>query len=384
MSKSILVIYHRADFDGIFSCEIARLHFGDAAEYLGWDYGDPVPVIAPEVTALYMIDISVAELMGDGRLTWIDHHKSAMAQFPESIPGWRIDGVAACRLAWQYFFGHMPVDPWPTKEDFVERRVSEPYAVRLAGEYDVWDHRDPNAVLFQHGLRTEQALNWRELLKPAGDFVAPTHYMERLLTAGRVLQEARERENKSVITQQGFDVTWEGLRFLACNAARYNSFLFTAGLTPEHDGCLGFNWNGKQGKWKISLYGVPGKPDIDFSVIAKKYGGGGHKQACGFEALVLPFYLNPLNGLSKDEKDARLIRSLEKAVEDSAAVEKLSDRELSELVIEKVWGKLTFGSPEDWLLDQLVTRFEKAHGIERDGDGKLLPFGFAKEGAATS
>jgi hypothetical protein len=289
MSKTILVIYHSADFDGLFSREIAKLHFGENAEYLGWNYGDPVPVVPPEVAALYMIDISIPELMGDGRLIWIDHHKSAMEEFPASIQGWRIDGVAACRLAWQYFFGHMPVDPWPTKEDFFERRVSEPYAVRLAGEYDVWDHRDENAVLFQHGLRTEDELDWGMLLRPNADFDAPTAYVERLLTAGRVLQRARERENKSVITQQGFDVTFEGFRFLACNAARFNSLLFTAGLTPEHDGCLGFNWNGKQGRWKVSLYGVPAKPDIDFSVIAKKYGGGGHRQACGFECAVLPF-----------------------------------------------------------------------------------------------
>lgn len=35
-----VVIYHRADFDGLFCREIARKFLGDQAEYIGWDYGD--------------------------------------------------------------------------------------------------------------------------------------------------------------------------------------------------------------------------------------------------------------------------------------------------------------------------------------------------------
>lgn len=41
--KPTLVIHHSADYDGIFSREIARKYFGDKADYLGWDYGDPLP-----------------------------------------------------------------------------------------------------------------------------------------------------------------------------------------------------------------------------------------------------------------------------------------------------------------------------------------------------
>jgi hypothetical protein len=103
MNKDIIVIHHRADFDGIFSREVARRYFGESAEYVGWDYGDPVPEIPEGVLELYMIDISIKELMGHPRLVWIDHHKSAIDAYPSSIPGYRIDGVAACRLAWQWF-----------------------------------------------------------------------------------------------------------------------------------------------------------------------------------------------------------------------------------------------------------------------------------------
>jgi len=291
-----IVIYHRADFDGLFSREVAKRFFRDRAEYVGWDYGDPVPEVHPDAQ-LYMIDISVEGLMGHPHLVWIDHHKSAMAKFPESIPGYRIDGVAACRLAWQWF--NCPTGPCmellhpdtpvlPLLDDYRDRMVTEPLAVRLAGEYDIWDKRDPRAELFQHGLRSRELTDevWEALLGPGSEIITGS-----LLQAGEVLQFARRKENESIIKHQSFTLDFEGRRFLACNAARYNSLLFTAGLQPEHEGCLGFNWDGKKRKWRISLYGMPGKPDIDFSTIAVRYGGGGHRQACGFECATLPFPL---------------------------------------------------------------------------------------------
>lgn len=289
--NTTIVIYHRADFDGIFCREIARKHFGETADYVGWDYGDPVPQFHSEVTKIFMLDISIESLMDDPRLIWIDHHKSAIDKYVRTpaILGVRIGGVAACRLAWQWF-----ADPINAqllgKGAYVERVVEEPFAVRLAGEYDIWDKRDPRAELFQHGLRSVNLDTWwpNLLTIAAGD---PTEdpNVEELLEKGEVLQYAKTKENESIIRGAGFTVEFEGLTFLACNAARYNSHLFTAGIRSEHQGLLGFNYDGK--KWRISLYGVPGKPDIDLSAIAVRHGGGGHKQACGFEAKTLPFQI---------------------------------------------------------------------------------------------
>lgn len=175
-------------------------------------------------------------------------------------------------------------------QDYFNHHVNEPLAVRLAGEYDVWDKRDPNAELFQHGLRSRDldGMTWTFLLEAGQDALET---VTELLAAGETLQYARTKENESIIKAQGFTLDFEGLRFLACNAARFNSHLFTAGLTPEHDGCLGFAYDGGKKLWKFSMYGVPGKPDIDFAAIAIKYGGGGHKQACGFALAKLPFDL---------------------------------------------------------------------------------------------
>lgn len=317
--KKNVVIYHRADFDGIFCREIARKFLGDTAEYIGWDYGDIIPVI-DGLAQVYMLDISIDGIMEAHDLIWIDHHKSAIEKYPKSIPGYRIDGVAACRLAWQWFTeSHKMVQrqaigipPLPLKEEFIGRKVSEPIAVRLAGEYDIWDKRDTRAELFQHGLRSiELSQNiWRELLsdtwRPTVDEIesivslgkkielhpdgtADSLVVNELLKRGEAIQFSQTEQNKSIIKEIGFTFEWEGLKFLACNHARYNSHLFTAGLTSEHDACFGFKWDGQKKVWSISLYHAPGKEHHDLSLIASKYGGGGHRGACGFRTKNLPF-----------------------------------------------------------------------------------------------
>lgn len=110
MSKTT-VVYHRADFDGLFCREIAKKFLPDA-ELIGWDYGDP-KIPFPNEGTVYVLDLSpecfsnwTESPEGHKRLVWIDHHKTALEKFEVQHKfgaGYRIDGVAACRLAWQWF-----------------------------------------------------------------------------------------------------------------------------------------------------------------------------------------------------------------------------------------------------------------------------------------
>lgn len=270
-----IVLYHSADFDGIFCREIAKMFLSSATKFIGWNYNDPVPDVSIEDT-IYMLDISIEGLMNHPNLIWIDHHVSAMNKFDPQIRGWRIDGVAACRLVWQWFDCFEDVTKLLTAQDFIDRKVSEPWAVRLAGEHDIWDHRDPDAETFQHGLRSRDlsAEHWAKMLGNNAQL------MEELLRHGLILQESRRKESALLVSKTAHDVWFEGHLFLALNAAMVNSIVFTSGIRPDHDGCLSYYFEGKL--WKVSMYGVPGKPDIDFSKIAARHGGGGHKQACGF------------------------------------------------------------------------------------------------------
>jgi len=302
------VIYHSADYDGIFCREIARHFLGDKdVNYIGWNFGD-APLQIPN-TAIYVLDLPVDRVFGfeykkgdavppqhPPGLVWIDHHKSSIETHPKDIPGYRIDGVAACRLAWQWFAGNHHGDGeaygLPTKEDFVNRNPErigrpEPFAIRLAGEYDVWDHRGDGDLELQFGLRCMEPLPWGDLLTPSG--VGKDQTVNHLIALGKAALAYTQHVDADLVTHRSYRMDWEGLNFIVLNTGRFNSLTFAALDKPEtgHDALLGYMFNGKC--WTVSLYHAKHRTDLDLSVIAVKHGGGGHRGACGFTCEKLPF-----------------------------------------------------------------------------------------------
>lgn len=291
------VIYHSADYDGIFCREIARKFLPDAT-LIGWNFGDKL-IPFPEEGTVYVLDLPLdREFVGSSpwdsqknRIIWIDHHKSAMDSHPKDIPGYRIDGVAACRLAWQWFSATLTGIPHdlPERQDFIERNVIEPLAVRLAGEYDIWDKRDPAADVLQYGLRCHDDVKWEELLAPEKFPSNGPNYLESVLLDGMSAQSYAKKVDADLVTYKSYRMTWEGLNWLVLNTGRFNSLTFAALDKPVtgHDALLGYMFNGKV--WTVSLYHAKHRTDLDLSKIAVKHGGGGHKGACGFTCKSLPF-----------------------------------------------------------------------------------------------
>jgi hypothetical protein len=320
--KSLAIIYHDADFDGKLSNEVCRYwlskHHPEAAIHsYGWDYGRPLPLPYideartttmgwPCFDAIYIVDLSVDELMSRpelrDKIVWIDHHKSAIEKWdrrsevaagPGMFTGVRIDGVAACRLCWQWLaFENGPHgDPrlhpsdiyTPSKQDYIDRKVNEPQLIRLAGEYDIWDHRDPNAKILQFGLRACSSRELRELVawqfdgRPEG-----CGLLENVIGGGRLIKSYMDKQNEEYAAQMAGDVIWEGLIFLAINSSHRNSDAFLGAIKDHHDALLNWRFDPKSKLATVSLYHAPGKEHHDLSLIAAKYGGGGHKGACGF------------------------------------------------------------------------------------------------------
>lgn len=332
------VIYHSADFDGLFCREIARKFLPDA-ELIGWDFID-APLSPARLAAadkVYILDLPIDRVfaihMAYGKfapelqkqivekVVWIDHHKTSIDTHPSEIPGFRIDGVAACRLAWQWFLtwkanGRGERGPWqealPKKEDYVNRTVSEPLAVRLAGEYDIWDKRDGRTDVFQFGLRSRSLtkFDWDQMLsleKPSIDEIeqaisvgfpmnlepdgtAAPAVVVGLLAEGRLIQRYVDGRDAEICKACAYVVEFAGLKFLALNSNGRGSMQFAAKDVPEtgHDALLKYNFDGRQ--WDVSLYHAKHRTDLDLSKIAVQYGGGGHRGACGFRAdVILPF-----------------------------------------------------------------------------------------------
>lgn len=311
---NIAIIYHDADFDGKLSNEVCRFHlkrlYPDAAiDSYGWDYGRPVPLpwewpladngsVAPadwgHYDDIYIVDLSVDELMARpelrSKIVWIDHHKSAIEKWdsPDAgsyFQGLRRDGVAACRLCWQWFVRRPKLGVTYTrpvsKQDFVDRIVQEPELVRLAGEYDIWDHRDPAAKVLQFGLRALPDTDFRKLVDNQFTGESTGVKLDDVVTQGSAIKSYCDKQNDEYSAAYARTLEWEGLKFCCLNIGqRGNSDLLRGGLKPEHQAC--FAWRHTGDAVMVSLYHVEGHTDLDLSKIAVKYGGGGHRGACGF------------------------------------------------------------------------------------------------------
>lgn len=333
MSK-VAVIFHSADFDGIFCREIANKFLTKSqieTKLIGWDFGDPPLKMSDlsDCSKIIVMDLPLDKTFGlagppnlntekerelvNEKLVWIDHHKSAIDSHPKEIPGYRIEGVAACRLTWQWFALHSGGVAYPEggfgtlppKQAFIDRQVLEPLAVRLAGEYDVWDKRDLRTEVFQCGLKSRQLDHswWKALLSIRDEecLNGPEHWVNTLLEAGEIVRYVQTQEYEKVIQQQGFTLKFQDVTFLACMSHELDirSQLFEAGIKPYHDALLGFTFTGRD--WRVSMYHISGRPtQPDILSIAKSFGGGGHPGACGFRGEYLPFSLATTRHSSTD------------------------------------------------------------------------------------
>lgn len=330
--KNIAIIYHDADFDGKLSNEVchywlAKQHPEAHIHSYGWDYGRPLPVMEggqelheksgnprdwDVYDAIYIVDLSVDELMARpelrDKIVWIDHHKSAIEKWdnpqvhsvpfdnvkiddslleaPAPFAGYRIDGVAACRLCWEWFSGWEAdklIDAGlPEKRHFVCRLTNEPRLIRLAGEWDIWDKRDPDAEPLQYGLRALDAVGLRTAAEVA---FAGGRDAEILLQAyiadGRTIMSYCQKQADEHAIKHAHDVRFYGLNFCCLNiGGPGNSTLLRAAVKPHHDALMAWRFDGQ--KAYVSLYHAPGKEQHDLSKIAVDWRGGGHKGACGF------------------------------------------------------------------------------------------------------
>lgn len=267
--------YHN-DMDGFCAGAIVYKAFDGEGDYRMINYNKPFPFdeIEPSETII-IVDFSL-ETEGDFKrllqitqdIIWIDHHKTAIEKHKNlegKINGIRLDGISGCELTWQYFFPNSLT----------------PKVVRLLGDYDIWAFKyGDDTKRLQAGIRLfntkPNAPEWIKWLDPNYDPLEE-------IKVGEIALRYKDNYYASLIESWAFYTTFEGYKVIACNAGSVSSQLFDS-VEGDYDIMMPFVFDGK--KWSISLYT---KRDIDVSEIAKKYGGGGHKQAAGFQCDILPF-----------------------------------------------------------------------------------------------
>jgi len=249
---------------------------GQECEFIPINYKDEFPFdkIRPNETII-IVDFSLQKLGEFERLMkitdsiiWIDHHKTAIEKYDNlNLAGMRRDGIAGCVLTWAFFYPGTITPP----------------VVKLLGDYDIWAFVYGDDIKYlQSGIRLydtkPESQNWEKWLDRS-------YYPEEEISKGKIAIQYRDNYYAELIKSWAFWTEFEGYKAIACNAGSVSSQLFDT-VTEDYDIMMPFVFDGKQ--WTISLYTK--KPEIDVSEIAKKYGGGGHKGAAGFQCKELPFF----------------------------------------------------------------------------------------------
>ncbi len=286
---SLHAFFHSADLDGHCSGAIIKHRFSNAILH-PINHNQPFPweTVGPEDT-VFMADFALQpfdqmiRLNASCNLVWIDHHISAIESSIEArkatgeeINGRREVGKAACEIVWEYLY--------PDRE--------MPRFVHLLGRYDVWDRRDPSKwdaeiLPFQYGMRTNEtdpSVNWQlwEMLFGADDAV-----YENAIIQGKTILAYTNQSNARYMRSHAYEVSFEGLRALAVNVGNVSSNFFDSMYDPaRHDIRIAYSCIRRQ-FWAVTIYSD--NPEVDCTALAKKHGGGGHKEAAGFSCKELPF-----------------------------------------------------------------------------------------------
>jgi oligoribonuclease NrnB/cAMP/cGMP phosphodiesterase (DHH superfamily) len=276
------VLYHSGCWDGFCAAWIARAVLEGEVDFIPVQYGQDPPGIEPK-SRLYILDFCYPREQlfrwwqpGPGavdHMIVLDHHvtsRDAVAGFDDECMANGFDypeivfdmGKSGARLAWEHF---MPgVRQCPGIVDYVEDR-------------DLWrwalpDSQAVNACVRSYPLDFEQwdrfALMDRDDLRrefaPAG---------EAILRRERQIIDDHKRHAR--------EIDMDGYKILVVNATVLFSDI--AGELAEGRPFGACYFDRADGKRQWSLRSRD--EGVDVSAIAKAHGGGGHRNAAGFETL---------------------------------------------------------------------------------------------------
>lgn len=288
--------YHN-DLDGkcagfwVFHSAIVNDGSRHISQMIPIDYKDRFPIekIMPQ-EQVYIVDFSLEpyDMMQLLEITknvvWIDHHITAIEKyddFPHAIRGIRVNGVSGCMLTYCYLH-HMTHRGSSNMVDFEEWMMDEaPWFTQLIDDWDVWK--------FNYGDNTRyfktacDAMDLRPESREWMEFIKPESYAElAAIDRGKVMIAFRDQWAKTYM-ELGFEVIFEGVKCFAVNLGRCNSEYFKSLPQGKYDVLMPFVFDGTL--FTVSLY----SETVDVSEIAKKYDGGGHKGAAGFQCKQMPF-----------------------------------------------------------------------------------------------
>lgn len=279
----IKVLYHTGCPDGFMAAYIAWLKLSEKTpyepEFIPVSYGQKPPNFAPNET-VYLLDFcydrkTIEEIGRVTKLIILDHHKTAQEALEGLDP--KIANVifdverSGATIAWDYFFGSEP---------FIAQ--NRPWYVNYTEDRDLWRFALPYSKEINAWLMTCYTMPFEDFhilirntdMKDAMSAGAGIRrkilmYCEAMMA---FVQECNILGEEMPIINASYPDTSDLLDYMIEHLKRgYDGAVTKAACAYRVQ---------KDGKVQFSLRS---RSDFDVALLAQKFGGGGHKNASGFE-----------------------------------------------------------------------------------------------------
>ena len=306
-----LVIYHASCADGFGAAFAAWLKLGDDAEYVPMQYG-PVPDIeswhmqyAISQREVYILDFSFPRQTMDylfsvaKRVVWRDHHRTSFEMWCED--GERSlceqsngrdevildNNKSGAYLAWEYFHPGTEI----------------PMFIKHIDDYDRWQFKLDGTKEFNKALWSYAPWSfkqWQHEWDSTWGYSSADGLegMPNFIREGEAILRAHDQNVQSVVKGSArecwikapepidlpgsfLDEVTQGWQGLAANCPPH----LTSDVGHElanQSGTFGLCWTLSQTDL-VAKCSLRSNGDYDVSAIAKAFGGGGHRNAAGFE-----------------------------------------------------------------------------------------------------
>lgn len=315
-----LVIYHDNCADGFGAAFAAWLALGDEAEYLPCMYGqiknaNDLPCVKGR--EVYILDFSFDRgimeplMILANKVIWLDHHKTSRI-FAEEMCGGSIgdrterhnkvldiihdNDKSGAMIAWEYF----------------HPRADIPMLIKHIDDYDRWQFKIDGTKEFNKALWSYAPWNfgqWKDLLTLTNRQYEQDYFDLGIAfnKEGAAILRAHDQNVQAVVKGSArkcefwvpfvgdpVELRKQGAEFRSDINQCYAPKRGLAANCPPHltsdvghelavqSGTFGLCWTLNQTK-PVANCSLRSNGDDDVSAIAKAFGGGGHKNAAGFE-----------------------------------------------------------------------------------------------------
>ena len=256
-----VVIYHADCTDGFGAAYSAWKCLGNRAEYYACKHGTPPPDVKGKNVVILDFSFNNAttkKMIEEAEaLLVIDHHKTAMVELHD-VPNTKFDMTkSGAMLSWEFF--HPGKEP-PKFIKYIQDRDLWTWELEYSKEFSAAFDMVP--FEFEEFEKFEDDSVFDDAVKRGSYILAYSKTVVKKVCEKAQLRKLDEKE------------------VLVVNASHWMSEIGSR-LAPDCDFAMIWYWDHEARHTKVSLRAF--HDTVDVGEVSKKFGGGGHRKAAGFQ-----------------------------------------------------------------------------------------------------